>query len=157
WGSNTFPIKDATCTIFALNPKKPRRLLFFHAERKLAGALTVRGDEKESPVVRLGPAGSVIGRVLDRDGQPIAGADINPDSPDRSAGELYRQLRQRQPAVRTDKAGRFRLEGIVPEVKFTLAIVRGRTFFVGEPRIGLRQVKPGETLDLGDVRVKPGP
>jgi RNA polymerase sigma factor (sigma-70 family) len=156
-GWDTFPIKDSVCTVFALDSKKPRRVLFIHAERKLAGSLTLRGDEKEPPVVRLGPAGSVIGRVLDRDGQPLSGASIDLSSPDRTARELYRQLRQRQATIRTDKDGRFRIEGIVPEVKFTLGIVRGRTFFVGEPRIGARQVKPGETLDLGAVRVKPGP
>jgi hypothetical protein len=154
---NMIPIKDAACTVFALDPSKPRRIHFFHDKRHLAGSLTLRGDEKEPPVVRLGPAGSVIGRILDDDGQPIAGADINLDSPDRTARELYRQLRQRQAAIHTDKDGRFRIEGIVPEVKFPLGIVRGRTFFVGEPRIGARQVKPGETLDLGAVRVKPGP
>lgn len=151
------PIKDSTCTIFALDPKKPRRILLLHAERKLAGSLTVRGDEKEPPVVRLRQAGSVIGRILDRDGQPLAGANIDLSSPDRSASELYRRLRQHRPMIRTDKDGRFRVEGIVPDVKFTLGITQGRTFFIGEPRIGARQVKAGETLDLGDVRVKPGP
>lgn len=151
------PVKDATCTVFALDPKKPRRLLFYHAQRNLAGALTVRGDEKEPPVARLNPTGSVTGRVLDREGQPIAGADVDLSSPDADARELYRQLDQRRKMIHTDKDGRFRIEGIVPDVKFHLNIFQGRTFLVGEPRIGARQVKPGETLDLGDVRVKPGP
>jgi RNA polymerase sigma factor (sigma-70 family) len=153
--SNAVPIKDTNCTVLALDPKKPRRVIFFHAERNLAGSLTVRGDEKEPPIVRLEGAGSVTGRVLDRDGQPLAGADVNLSSPDRLASELYRQRDQLRPPIRTDKEGRFRIEGIVPEVKFTLGIRQGRTFLVGEPRIGVRQVKPGETLDLGDVRVKP--
>jgi hypothetical protein len=151
----TFAIKEATCTIFALDPKKPRRVVFFHAERNLAGTLTVRGDEQEPPVVRLGRTGSAIGRILDRDGQPITGADNQLSSPDRIASELYRQLRQRQQPIRTDKDGHFRIEGIVPEVKFTLGIVRGRTSFVGEPRIGVKQVKSGETLDLGNIRTQP--
>ena len=42
-------------------------------------------------------------------------------------------------------------------MRFRLGIVRGRTFFLGEPPIGDKQLKPAETLDLGDVRVKPGP
>ncbi len=151
----TFPIQDATCTVFALDPKKPRRLLFVHTERKLAGSLTVRGDEKEPPVARLGRAGSVIGRVLDGDGQPITGADINLESSDKAAGELYRQLRQRQQVVRTGKDGRFRIEGIVPDINFTLNIYRGRTFLIGEPRIDVWQVKADETLDLGAIRVRP--
>jgi hypothetical protein len=150
-------IKDATCTVFALDAKKSRRVLFYHAGRKLAGELTVRGDEKEPPVARLHPTGAVIGRVLNREGQPIAGADVNLSSPDNAARELYRQLDQRRKVIRTDKDGRFKIEGIVPDVKFSLNITQGRTFLVGEPRIGVRQVKPGATLDLGEVRVKPGP
>lgn len=149
-------IEDAICTVSALDPKKPRRLLFFHSQSNLAGSLTVRGDEKEPPVARLNPTGAVTGRVLDREGQPIAGADVNLSSPDRDASELYRLLDQRRKIIHTDKDGRFRIEGIVPEVKFQLSIQRGRTFLVGEPRIGIRQVKPGETINLGDVRVKPG-
>jgi hypothetical protein len=150
---NTFPIKDAACTVFALDPNKPRRVLFYHAKHQLAGSLTLRGDEKETSVVRLVQTGSVMGRVLDHDGQPLAGVAVPLSSPDPSARELYRQ--QRRQAVHTDKDGRFCLEGIMPEVKFTLGIVQGRTIFVAEPRIGVRQVKSGETLDLGDMRVKP--
>lgn len=150
-------IKDAACTIFGLDAKKTRRLLFYHAGRNLAGSLTVRGDEKEPPVARLHPTGAVTGRVLDREGQPIAGADVSLSSPDRDASELYRQQNQRRKMIHTDKDGHFRIEGIVPDVKFMLNIYQGRTFLVGEPRIGTRQVKPGATLDLGDVRVKPGP
>ena len=150
-----FPIQDASCTIFALDPKKPRRLFFFHAERNLAGSLRLRGDEKGPLTVRLAPAGTVTGRLLDCDGLPIAGAFVDPNPPEGRAHELYRQLRQRRPPIRTDKNGRFRLEGIVPGMQFMLSIYQERTFLDGEPRIGERQVKPGETLDLGAVRVKP--
>ncbi len=150
------PIKDATCTVLALDPKKPRRLLFYHAERNLGGSLTVRGDEKERLTVRMAPVGTVTGRLLDRDGQPIVGAFVDLNPPDNTARELYRQLAQRRQPIRTDKDGRFRLEGIVPNVQFMLSIYQGRTFLVGEPRIGAKQVKPGETLDLGAIRVKPG-
>jgi len=152
-----YPIKDSTCTIFALDPKKPRQLFFFHAERKLGGSLTVRGDEKGPLTVRLAPLGAVTGRLLDRDGQPLAGAfvDLIPLVTPGTARALYQQLAQYRPPIRTDKDGRFRLEGIVPDMQFMLSIYRGRTDFDGEPPIGMRQVKPGQTLDLGVVKVKP--
>ncbi len=151
-----YPIKDATCTIFALDPKKPRQLIFYHTQRNLGGSLTVRGDEKEPPTVRLAPVGTVTGRLLDGDRQPIVGAFVDLNAQNGTVRELYRQLQQRRPTIRTDKEGRFRLEGIVPDVKFMLSISQGRTSLVGEPRIGVRQVKAGQTLNLGDVRVKPG-
>ena len=153
-GRDTFTIKDATCTIFALDPEKPRRLFFLHAKRNLAAALTLRGDEKEPVVVRLGRARAVTGRLLDRDGQPLADADIFLNWSDPAGGQLYGGP-QARPRVRTGKDGRFRFEGIVPELKFTLGIIRGETIFLGDPPIGVKQVKSGETLDLGDVRVKP--
>ena len=151
----TCTLKGADCTIYALDPKKPRQLLFLHPDRKLGGALTVRGDEKQPPVVRLMATGAVAGRVLDQDGQPIAGAEVRLFYPDSIGSELVRHLQQKLPQVQTDKEGRFRLEGLVPDVKFGLGVYRGKTFLVGEPRIGLLEVKSAATLDLGDVRTRP--
>jgi hypothetical protein len=39
-------------------------------------------------------------------------------------------------------------------MQFGLGLRHERNFLVGEPRIGLRQVKPGQALDLGDLRTK---
>lgn len=149
------PIEDAICIAFALDAKKPRRLWFLHFRRKLAGTLTLRGDKKEPAVVRLRPTGSVIGRLLDAGGQPLAGADVSLVVSDFNAIALY-YAAGHQPGARTDKAGRFRIEGIVPETKFWLNIVQGRTSFAVDPPLDAKQIKSGETLDLGDVRVKPG-
>jgi hypothetical protein len=43
----------------------------------------------------------------------------------------------------------------VPGLKFGLSLRHGRKYLAGDPRIGTRQVKPGETLDLGDRRTIP--
>jgi len=53
----TFTLPGAECTLYALDPAKPRTVVFSHAERKLAGSLSVRGDEAGPLTVRLGPAG----------------------------------------------------------------------------------------------------
>ncbi len=150
---SVIPVRDALGIVLALDPKKPRRLFFLHVQRNLAGSLLLRGDEKEPVIVRLKRAGAVTGRLLDADGQPLAGADVNPIGSEAASIALY-QLAQRPP-VRTDKGGRFRIEGIVPEVKFTLGFTRGRTYFRAEPSFGFKQVKAGETLDLGEIRIKP--
>jgi RNA polymerase sigma factor (sigma-70 family) len=150
-------LREASCTVFALEAKKPRRLIFLHPGRQLGGTLTVRGDEKEPLTARLAPTGAVIGRLLDIDGQAIAGVEIGLAFDDGDAREMYRRLHPDRPPTRTDKEGRFRIEGVVPGVKFGLSLRQGRIYLAGEPRIGLRQVKPGETLELGDIHTKPRP
>jgi hypothetical protein len=151
----TFPLTESSCTVYALDPEKPRQVLFLHPGRKLAGQLTVRGDEKQPPTVRLAPTGTVIARVLDADGQAIAGAEIRLAFPSEAAQELYRHLNQQQEPPRTDDKGCFRLEGMVPDLTFHLQIFKGRTFLVGTPRVGPRRVGAGQTLDLGDIRTRP--
>jgi RNA polymerase sigma factor (sigma-70 family) len=151
----TVELKASEFTAFALDPDEPRQLVFLHPKRKLAGSVTLRGDEKEPPVVRLKPTGSITGRLLDLDGLPITGVNITPSGEKGTTSELYRHLSPQAELPRTDKDGRFRVDGLVPEVKFSLGLHKGRTYYIGEPRIGLRQVESGKTLDLGDVRVKP--
>ena len=51
--------------------------------------------------------------------------------------------------------GRYRLEGVVPGLKVGVSLRQGSTFLVAEPRVGLREVAPGQTLDLGERRTKP--
>jgi hypothetical protein len=69
--------------------------------------------------------------------------------------DLARELRRRYDLPRTDDQGRFRLEGIVPMLKFDLGFTKGRQRL--KPMIGLEieQLKSGGVVDLGDIRVKP--
>ena len=46
------------------------RVDFFHAGRKLAGSLRLKGDETGKLTVKLQPWGTVVGRILDEDGKP---------------------------------------------------------------------------------------
>jgi RNA polymerase sigma factor (sigma-70 family) len=152
----TFTLEGAECTAYALDPKRPRELMFLHPTRKLAGTLKLRGDEKEPATVKLVPTGALKGRVLDQEGQPVAGAEVRFSYEGEVGDELFRHLKPPREPARTDADGRFRLEGLIPDAKFGLGISKGKTFLVGEPRIGLREVKSSATLDLGDVRTKPG-
>lgn len=148
-------LSEARCIIYALDPQQPRRLIFYHAERRLAGALIVRGDEKETPVVRLVQSGSVMGRALDEDGRPVAAAAILLSFEDKTAHKLFKDLTRRQPPLTTDKEGRFRIDGMIPKLGFALGFRRDRTVLVQDTRPVQHQVKPGEMLDLGEIRVKP--
>src|SRR5262249_17137365 len=86
----TYALPEPTATVYALDPEKPRTLGVFHAEKKLGGKVTVRGDEKEPVIVKLGPVGEVTGRLMEADGNPLAGATVSFNSPSPIARELYR-------------------------------------------------------------------
>jgi RNA polymerase sigma factor (sigma-70 family) len=150
----TFPLRSASCTVRALDPDRPREVVFYHPKKKLGGTLTLRGDEKEPPPVKLQPAGAVTGRLLDADGLPVAGAEVRISAPDEVASELYRHLRLSREPIRTDKDGRFHAD-VVPGVSFYLGLRKGKQSLTAEPRIGTRKADAGKTLDLGDIRTRP--
>jgi protocatechuate 3,4-dioxygenase beta subunit len=153
----TFTLPQAECTVYALDPVKPRTVVFYHAEQKLAGTLTVRGDEAGPLTARLGPTGAITGRVLDADGQPVVGATIRLLYWDESARELDRHLRQRTELPRADTAGRFRIDEVIPDMKFEPGFRKGSTALLLQPRGQSRRVGAGATLDLGDLRPQPMP
>jgi hypothetical protein len=150
-----YKLKNPTATVVALDPEKPRRLVFLHPEKKLGGSVTMRGDEKEPVVVKLAPLGAMTARFVDLDGAPLAGAEVSLYYNDRIVAELYRFLERTMPPATLDKDGRFTLPNIIADVKFATQTHKGETYYVGEPKIGERLVKPGQTLDLGERKLKP--
>ena len=152
----TYQLPEALLPVLALNPEKPRTLAIYHAEKKLGGTVTVRGDEKEPVVAKLEPLARVTGRLLDTDGQPLSGAEISVNAFG-LASELYRFANPPGKLPVTDKEGRFTLTGVVPGISFYMGIRKEETYYRGKPKIGLRQLKARETLDLGDQTVEPRP
>jgi RNA polymerase sigma factor (sigma-70 family) len=147
----TVPFKTAAVRIYALDPDKPRPVVFLHAERKLAAVVTLRGDEKDPVTVRLAPTAVVTARVLDEDGGPVAGVEVYTlySSP---AGKQLTKSQDRNPLPRTDKEGRFRLEGVVPGLSMGLGFRKGRHGLMPEKQTEVTAPESGKTLDLGDVR-----
>jgi RNA polymerase sigma factor (sigma-70 family) len=154
------PEKSAEFTVLGLDPAEPRLLQFFHAEKKLAGSLVVRGDEKGPLKVELGPAGTLTGRFVTTDGKPLADLEMFADL----SGPVADPRQGLKPNVtvgsfpdrpRTDKDGKFRIEGLAPGLKYRPILLRGMYALIpeGEGRKGVT-VKAGETKDLGDLKVK---
>ena len=136
------PLKSAEFTVYGLNAKDERLVVFILAEKHLAWALHVRGDAKDPLTVKLEPWGIVTGRLMTEDGKP-------------QSGVLLRIVDGSLPNndYQTDSDGRFRIEGLAPGVAYTLELVRngkstGRVF-AGQ------KLAAGETKNLGDVQVKP--
>jgi hypothetical protein len=139
---------SADFEVSGLAPGEVRRVAFLHAARRLAGSAIVRGETRGPIDVKLEPWGVLIGRLLDEAGQPRAGVSLmwegnrNPRV-DVSLASLPDQ-------VKTDSAGRFRVEGLAPGLVYSLWILE-KDRFVGHVFKNMT-VKSGETKDLGDVR-----
>src|SRR5581483_7580523 len=118
-------------------------------ERKLIGTIVVPGDAAGPLTIRLKPWATITGRVVDRAGRPqhnliITGADGAP-------GPVRRGIVGG--VERTDRDGRFRLEGLVPgtEYSFEARSTNGREV-VGQIG-GQRPVRAGAVRDLGEIRI----
>ncbi len=159
-------LEAADFTVLDLH--RPRLLCFVNA-KKLAGSAVVRGDEKGPITVKMQPWATVSGRLLDADGKPIANADLRfTQIPVREPGQPMSldtglhvvQHFAGQPSLdpRTDEQGRFRVERLVPGLKYNLARIELGAQIQWEGLVFANLVlKPGESKDLGDVRLQPFP
>lgn len=152
WNWDRLP--GAAFTAKALSPHQPpRTLLFYHAEKQLAGAVDLRGDQKGPVNVKLQPWGTVTGRLIDDNGEPfgkVVGTRMGLESwnpTENQSGHLARGLPE---LVHIDRTGRFRLEGLVPGRKYDFGAQgpnESPTWSIG----GLL-TSPGESKNLGDVK-----
>jgi hypothetical protein len=153
-------LEGPTFEAVALDSDQPRVLVFYHEQKKLGGTVTVRGDEREPVTVKLGAPGSLTGRVVDGDGKPAAGAEVmvayHLDRKLRLPAELLVAGRGTLPdviAVRPAKAGpdgRFRLDGLIPGLKYDLGFNSDERFSGWAKRAIV--AGPGRTVEVGDVR-----
>jgi RNA polymerase sigma factor (sigma-70 family) len=130
---------------------KPRTVIVLHPEKNLVRLLELKGDEKGPLTVKLGPAATLTGRLLDPDGKPMPRTSMSVDFELHNSGGLNPSF----PAqVTTDAEGRFRVEGLVAGPRYYI-LVGGPPKFVGE--VKRLTVRPGETRDLGEVKYEPLP
>ena len=137
--------------VLNLMPDEQRIVLLHHEGRKLGKAVTVKkGDDTNGPVVvKLARLAAISGRVVDSDGNPIAGATIRPDV--LPSGDFGMQL----PQVVSGADGRFRVVDVPTGCDYGIAVetnaaIKGRQFAY-HPRAA---VKPGETTEVGDIKFK---
>jgi hypothetical protein len=145
------PLKDATFTIQALVEDDSRTVVAVQRDKKLAAATVVRGNEKEPLILKLADWGAVTGRVVDKDGAPLAGATLFLAYSDRTASTLYIQYVIRGKLATTDAAGKFRIDAPFAGIEFGLS-VRHKDRPSAGPR-GIT-IKAGQTKALDDIVVK---
>ncbi len=151
-------IEPSTCPVYSLEQRKPRLLTFYEPKKKIIGSLRLQGDEKGPVVVKLGPTSAIKGRLLDTDGKPLAGALVGVMYREMSAGQIHQHIHRSKQTV-TDADGSFTVDELIPELMFELSIYRGKRHFEREARTSESaiQVKPGESRDLGSIKLKPVP
>ena len=144
---NKDPTDQATFVVSGL-PSGRYRLDFVDRGRKLAGSIVLSGAENGELSVKLQPWGTVTGRVVDDQGDPRTDVEIystNPMQLDPERGQLANK-------VNVDSRGRFRIEGLVPGVKYDAYANSINAF--GTILNGV-QVGPREVKELGDILLPP--
>ncbi len=154
------PIKGDSCSAYGVEPGKPRLMVFYEPNNKLAGVRTLKGDEKPPIAVKLGPMGSMKGRLLDADGKPLAGVAVVVGYRDREAEEVHQVIHKTKLVV-SDANGAFAFDELIPDRKFYVASLHRGKRLVEEGATRQKpiahEVKSGECRDVGALKLKPLP
>jgi RNA polymerase sigma factor (sigma-70 family) len=146
---NSEGIKSAEFIVRTFSPRAPRDVLFMHPQKGLIGVAQPPKENGKSVIVRMEPGAAVTGRLVDGDGKPRAGVELEVTFHTKGKwGGWPPMWRDYFPAhVKTDGEGRFRLEPLLPDFRFRLSDGKGELTFDG--------LRSGRTKDLGDVQTKP--
>jgi RNA polymerase sigma factor (sigma-70 family) len=125
------------------NPHGPADIFFHHPEKGLVGVVPPPRENGGAVTVRLEPGASVTGRLVDADGKPRAGVELQVSVHLTGDGWVAYPPRR----LATDGEGRFRVEALLPGHEFRMKGDEGELSLGVAPR-------PGQAKDLGDVRLR---
>ena len=159
------PLKTAEFKATGLRPGRPGALVFFHADEKLGKVQALKGDETGPLTVRMEPVSTLTGRVLGPEGRPMASVEVIVSLSTRLADyqsiplELFvggrGSLRERnRSTATTDPNGAFRIQGLIPGLKYELLIREGNKDLYSISDLSARA---GQVLDLGDLGIRKTP
>jgi len=146
--SNRFapPLQQSQFGVVGLSKGEKRVVLIHDAGRHIGKALAIEFGPQtpRSMTVRLERCATIVGRGVDGDGVPVGGVRLEPLV---LPMEDYATW---MPKATAGQDGRFRHEGVLPGVDYQVNLNYGFIPTVVRKRLS---VKPGETIDLGDVKV----
>jgi len=150
------PIDPPEATQWSLVHRDPgtvETLTIIQEDRHLGGFVSLKGDEESPLRIQLKPTGTVIGRLVDSEGNPRRGVQLV---------AYFRETRRGQSSthehlhgnIETNQDGRFRLENLVADVVYQLYVVKNPGTRVTGGRLFKPQwkVHSGEVQDWSDVR-----
>jgi beta-lactamase regulating signal transducer with metallopeptidase domain/protocatechuate 3,4-dioxygenase beta subunit len=141
---------QAAFDVVTLGPGEDRMVWLVHEGRKLGRVIHVKdGDDKNGPVVvTLEPSATITGRIVDADGNPVAGATIRPGL--KPGGDYSLGLAQ----VASGKDGRFTVPNVPTGCGYSLVAESGTSVSRRRYAFNDANVRPGETTDVGEIRWK---
>jgi hypothetical protein len=177
WRYPVLHARDGRFELHGLDPETSAPVIFLDADRQQGATIEVSGKQAgEELTVRLQPNGRARARFVGPDGQPVAGFNlghefeilVTPGPPNlgrkkedgsrrlADAGDLVNiDRRHYLDFPRADAEGRVTLPDLVPGA--TYRICDRSTMDVPDKGVQVRRdftVKPGETLDLGDILIE---
>ena len=146
-------------TLGLYDPDVTRNVYFSHPEKNLTAHAIVSGPADEPLLVQLTEGGSVTGRVVDPDGDPLPNCQLKSVRKTKSPQLPYNIKNPRginRGANVTDAEGRFTLTCLVPDTEYRIVVETPgeNSFSASEKPLGVViKVKAGESKDLGDVPI----
>jgi RNA polymerase sigma factor (sigma-70 family) len=142
WGPEGMKTAELTAWF---HPRRPREVLLRHSEKGLVGVARPPKENGASVTVRMESGATVTGRLVDADGKPRPGVDLEVQFHPKEWGSWLDYLPE---GARTDHEGRFRVAALLPGYEFRLSDGQGELLLGGA-------LRTGQTKALGDVRMKP--
>lgn len=144
------PEAQAEFDVETLGPGEDRMVSLVHEGRRLGRVIHVKeGDDRNGPiVVALEPTATIAGRIVDPDGDPVSGATIRPWL--KPGGSYALSL----PAVVSGTDGRFTVPNVPTGCDYSLVAESGESSRQRRFAFKDAAVRPGETTDVGDIRLK---
>jgi RNA polymerase sigma factor (sigma-70 family) len=148
-------MESDSCSVYGKPSDKPQLVVFYHPDKKLAGTMTLKGNEKRPIVVKLGPAGRIKGRLLDDVGKPLGGITLDLRYREDAAKEIHDRVHEGKEIV-SDANGAFAFDDVISGCKWEMTFRRGQRRFERAKKSteATMQLKPGECRDLGAIKLK---
>jgi RNA polymerase sigma factor (sigma-70 family) len=171
-GGYQIPVREGRFELHGLAPEGSTRICIFDADRKWGSTVEISGKRAgQDLTIRLEPCGQARARVVDRDGKPAANYRVlfqfvaTPGPPKFSRNKQHQAELTADAEVMgnvdrkhywhgptTDGEGRLILPALIPGAMYRI-IDRSNQIEGKQVRKDFT-VKPGETLDLGDIVIE---
>jgi protocatechuate 3,4-dioxygenase beta subunit len=169
----THRVRDGRFEVHGLDPDAEVPIHFFEPSSKLGATVVLSGKSgANGPItVRLEPCGTARARLVDRDGKPVAGyfaprriliivtpgaslEHVRPGQMSADALAFTAIDQANYDKLASDADGRIALPDLIPGANYCVSAYprNGAVFFHKDIT-----VKPGETIDLGDILVEKPP